>query len=478
MGAAAYATVSSESSGDTSTTSGAEFTITTTPDTMSFDIELTAAGQFTIDWGDGRVGTYTKRDTTRITYPHNYSKAGTYNIGISGQATAYNVVSPIIFSNATQPKIAGISGSLGAIFGTLADGSQPTFSFTFFNSPNLKGIIPADLFKGIYGAPIEGMFTHTFGSCRGLTGNIPENLFGELEGAPAPGMFSGTFSGCRGLTGGIPENLFRGIQGAPAEEMFNSTFSACSGLTSIPENLFKGISGEPAAVMFAGTFMGCAGLTSIPENLFAGIQGTPAPYMFADTFTLCTGLTSVPNNLFSGIDGEPADGMFKYTFCDCGNLTGYVDGGMFPIAAGDVDSPYLDTFAGAEKMDTICPADTYGVTKPNSEWTVAVCSACPDGTSSPAGSTSIDACVVGTVECAPGFAFNYAGDCGALCGNGVTQLRTSTDVVVPLFAAKNTSPAIHIGTVGGVCYADLVAGTVSGEIHVNYNNAVYHTVKY
>ena len=254
-------------------------TLTTTGNTSSFEFDISAAGSFSINWGDGTFDNINKTDTTKTTYSHTYDSAGEYTIGIGGKATVYNTsTSTAAISFRDNKNTAGISGSLGAIFGTLPSGTQPRFYQTFYNNSNLTGEIPADLFAGISGAPASYMFSRTFSGCSGLTGSIPENLFAGISGAPAQNMFASTFYGCSNLSGNIPENLFAGISGAPASYMFDSTFYGCSKLSgSIPENLFAGISGTPAIYMFSYTFSGCSGLTgTIPENLFAGISGTPA----------------------------------------------------------------------------------------------------------------------------------------------------------------------------------------------------------
>ena len=280
---------------------GPEFTLTTTPNTSNFSFSISAAGEFVVDWGDGTVETKTKPDTTNTTYTHNYATVGAYTIGLSGQATAYNtdVISSFMGNKYTLAaisflssarKIASIDGSLGAIFGTLTDGTQPGFYSTFSGAYNMTGSIPSDLFAGITGAPTAGMFSDTFNACRGLTS--------------------------------IPDGLFAGISGAPADSMFSSTFNACRGLTSIPDGLFAGISGAPASYMFSGTFNGCSGLTSIPDGLFAGISGAPASYMFLDTFSGCSGLTSIPENLFGNISGTSESQMFEGMFWRCASLTG------------------------------------------------------------------------------------------------------------------------------------------------------------
>ncbi len=275
-----------------------DFYLTTTSDTDMFAMKISAAGEFYIDWGDGKSERITKSDTTKMTFGHKYASNGAYNIRLGGQATAYststNTAAISFYVNPSQQKIASIDGSLGAIFGTLSSdtNNQPRFSGTFSGATNMTGSIPAGLFAGISGAPASAMFQNTFNYCSGLTGAIPDGLFGNLTGKPASNMFDSTFRGCSGLTGAIPDGLFGNLTGAPASYMFASTFYGCSGLTgAIPDGLFAGISGAPAWTMFSATFYGCSGLTSIPENLFGNISGTAQYQMFDGMFMGCTSLT-------------------------------------------------------------------------------------------------------------------------------------------------------------------------------------------
>ena len=311
----------------------AEFTLTTTPDTNSFEFSISAAGEFMVDWGDGTVETITKPDTTNTRYSHNYAPAGAYTIGLGGQATAYNTSTStaaisfyVNYSDTQSKKIASIDGSLGAIFGTLPDATekQPRFYNTFSGASNMTGSIPSDLFAGISGAPAESMFESTFYGCSGLTGAIPDGLFAGISGAPASFMFDSTFKGCSGLTGAIPDGLFGNLTGEPASSMFDSTFNGCSGLTgAIPDGLFGNLTGAPASGMFQSTFYGCSGLTgAIPDGLFGNLTGAPVSFMFDRTFYGCSGLTSIPENLFGNISGTAGYYMFNQTFYNCTSLTG------------------------------------------------------------------------------------------------------------------------------------------------------------
>ncbi|MBR3782177.1 MAG: hypothetical protein IKL14_02195, partial [Alphaproteobacteria bacterium] len=221
----------------------------------SFVFSISAAGEFIVDWGDGTVETITKSDTTYTYYDHDYATDGPYTIKLTGRATAYgtNSVFRVANDNASLG-LQAIDGTLGGIFPTLPDGSQPLFKSSFAGAYNITSI-PSKLFTGISGAPVSHMFDSTFEDCSGLTGAIPDGLFAGISGAPVSSMFYRTFYGCSGLTGAIPDGLFGNLTGAPASSMFQSTFEGCSGLTgAIPDGLFAGISGAPASSMFTSTF--------------------------------------------------------------------------------------------------------------------------------------------------------------------------------------------------------------------------------
>ena len=364
------------------------FTMTTTPDTTSYSMTIGAAGTFVINWGDGEIETIRNKPLGNTVYSHTYDTPGEYDITLGGRATDYAIIDldaseiPTLtfawtdvmnmMTGEVPTNLAKISGRLGRVFPTLENGKNPNFAVAFSFAPITE--IPAELFDGVHGAPVVGMFASTFQETP-IT-NIPADLFAGMSGAPALGMFADTFSDTQ-ITS-IPENLFAGISGAPAEYMFRGTFSSTQ-ITSIPENLFAGISGAPAEYMFqstfrytpitsipanlfgelngngapsmfASTFYGCdqlqtvegplfsgtitpaermfdstfysSGLTSIPADLFAGISGAPAVEMFASTFDNCDSLQSIPDNLFAGISGPAADDMFSFTFSGCSALTG------------------------------------------------------------------------------------------------------------------------------------------------------------
>ena len=316
------------------------FTITTTPGTSSFGMLIGAAGNFIIDWGDGKRDVIADKPVGATTYSHTYSASGEYEIKLTGRATGYSGAATdaavSFYTNANARSISKISGSLGKIFPTLPDGSQPKFYQTFYYASNLTEI-PADLFAGIRGAPAEWMFSYTFSNT--AVTSIPANLFGTLNGDGARSMFERTFYGCQNLTT-ADGPLFSGTI-TPAEWMFFGTFSSTA-ITSIPANLFGTLNGDGAPSMFFQTFSGCTNLTTVDGPLFSGTI-TPAESMFAGTFSGST-ITSIPANLFGTLNGDGAPSMFNSTFSSCKNLT-TVGGPLFSGTLTPAENMFGGTFA-------------------------------------------------------------------------------------------------------------------------------------
>ena len=364
----------------------------------TFSFNLTAAGSYTIDWGDGYSQKIEKTDISVKTYKHTYATAGAYTIRMAGEATAYKEnTAAISFSG--NKNIAELDGSLGAIFSgpahpymfastfqsctnlttipeTLFDGvtdaANYMFSSTFSGCTSLQSI-PDTLFSGVTGAA-DYMFNQTFYGCSALS-EIPSGLFSGVTGAAGrmfistfygctslqsiPGtlfdsvtgaadyMFSNTFGGCASLQS-IPSDLFSGVIGA-AENMFNYTFSGCTSLQSIPSGLFSGVLGA-ANYMFRSTFNGCTSLQSIPDTLFSGVTGA-ADYMFSSTFSGCTSLEEIPEDLFSGVKGV-AESMFNYIFQGCTSLQS-IPSGLFRGVSGAANSLFSYTFNGCTSLQSI-----------------------------------------------------------------------------------------------------------------------------
>ena len=294
-------------------------------------------------------------------YSHTYDTPGEYDITLGGRATDYAMfnldaseiptltfVWTDLMGGEVPTNLAKISGRLGRVFPTLENGKNPNFAIAFMAAPITE--IPAELFDGVHGAPVVGMFINTFGGTQ-IT-SIPENLFGELNGNGAPSMFASTFYGCDQLQT-VEGPLFSGTL-TPAEGMFNETFSN-SGLTSIPVNLFGELNGDGATGMFFQTFAGCDQLQTIEGPLFSGTL-TPAERMFSNTFS-DSGLTSIPANLFGELNGNGAPNMFASTFSRCDQLQ-TVEGPLFSGTLTPAESMFYNTFSGSGL--TSIPVNLFG----------------------------------------------------------------------------------------------------------------------
>ena len=264
------------------------FTITTT--TLStgakFGFSLSAAGNFTVDWGDGNIQNINRDDTNSDEYTHTYETGGEKNIKFCGLATKYNsgtgdgVVAAISFYNAKgdgpHKKIKSVSGVMGAVFPTIGNGDtpdkQPRFRSTFQEANSLTDI-PATLFQGVTGSE-DGMFRSTFDKCSALT-VIPYGLFKDATGG-APNMFRSTFYQCTGIKS-IPDGLFAGITKAETDE-FKYTFYSANGLNGqyIPPNTFAGLikAGSPTdKPMWSQTFESTNLVTTCPARTHQIITG-------------------------------------------------------------------------------------------------------------------------------------------------------------------------------------------------------------
>lgn len=424
-------------------------TTTTIPANGTVKFKISAAGKFYVDCGTGGVlsGTGVTNNlidrtgnTTAAVYTCTYTSGGASHQIKFGRkptdaVTGYNTTPTIptisfykVDTGNSACNIAGISGSLGAVFPTVGtgNGGRPSFYQTFRGCTTLTGSIPSGLFNGVSGSIIANMFGYTF-SNTGLSGTIPGDLFSGLSGgrpnafnatfadsgftsiggglfaninggtsahnqglfastfsntnitsvpvnlfsnalASGEGMFSLTFAGCNNLTT-VPETLFAGVT-SPAIDLFHGTF-AYSGLSTVPENLFSGITSAARGV-FRETFMDCANLRTVPAALFNRITGAPAREMFDSTFAVdegTCGLISLPTGLFAGLSGAPAQGMFANTFAGCSNMVGQLSPTMFAgIVGAPASSMFFHTFYNCAGLQGSIPAELFsGINGPQQQ---------------------------------------------------------------------------------------------------------------
>lgn len=183
------------------------FAIELVDDTSEFSFLLSAAGNFTIDWGDGTIETISKTNVNEQIVSHAYVTPNAYKIRLGGVATAYDKT---VFASGWIPAVSVISvsdywavknlyGRLGRVFPTLSDGTQPRFTGAFMYNEELVSI-PHTLFDGIAGKNIDDyMFYSMFEGCVHLT-SIPSGLFDSFGDNLGTGGLSYMFADCRRLS--------------------------------------------------------------------------------------------------------------------------------------------------------------------------------------------------------------------------------------------------------------------------------------
>ena len=266
-------------------------------DEFTVRLSIAATGTFYIYWGHGKVQEINQTTTSKKDYSHQYKTPGTYTIRLGGVATKYNSSASVAtLSFNTNKELVEVSGSLGKVFPTLSDGSQPRFYNAFAGCSNLKSV-SANLFSGLSGTPTEAMFRRTFYDCTGLK-DVPAGLFDSVSGQPAKNMFSETFANCTQLET-IPNGLFARFYGTPIDYMFQKTFYKCTSLKQIPSNLFGNISGSAKSSMFSQTFYDCNSLTGesakINGKYIYEIWPTASTSYIGDMYYNATGLTDYAN---------------------------------------------------------------------------------------------------------------------------------------------------------------------------------------
>ncbi len=259
-----------------------------------FTFYVSAKGTLYIDWGDGYTETKTLGQNNlnnRMSLTRKfYDTQDTYTIRLSGDFSAYpskdssysNACISIYGGYATPEYLYGISGSLGALFPTLNDGTsktdQPLFYQAFYNATNLKGPLPPELFNGIHGNARTRMFSGMFYGCTNLDGYIPYNLFNGINNISTTNM-QDIFKNDTKLATTCPQGTTQVTTGY--EDMWKP---GTSGANATPR-----VACKPDAAACDHSYNGeCPDLCSFASELKAS-NGTSIP-LFAErvtTHTLC-----------------------------------------------------------------------------------------------------------------------------------------------------------------------------------------------
>lgn len=362
-----------------------------------------AAGNFTVDWGDGEIQEIQK-DMGMQTISHEYAdNASNYTIKLGGHATGYPSYDmmddesdvpaiAIAFGDLDTGQItelSSIDGCLGCVFSTLDSGAQPLFVSTFTMQTQLK-TVPAGLFDGIHGAGTPGMFGYTFlGS--GLE-SLPDNMFGGLTSAALYTFFA-TFSECPQLKT-VGGNWFADLESLDDTQALYGLFAG-SGIETIGDNWFAKLTRLPPVkydgetkvteiapflamfaesntiravgggwfaslttiesdVAFAGMFSNQPYLQSIGDDWFPKLTTVTGAHAFAGMFESTASLRQIPPMFKNIKTGAPYmfDALFRYS-----GLTSIPDG-MFANLETGAEGMFRQTFMNTNI--TSIPANLFG----------------------------------------------------------------------------------------------------------------------
>lgn len=269
----------------------------------------------TINWGDGSEKINVKGYVSSYSrVEHQYAKAGTYIISISGIVDEFNSDDTGITDYFKAVRSWGalqIKSLRNAFKGTsMTQIPLPEEPNLFTDVESISGAF--EKMANLTIAP-EGLFdtalnvtdaSRLFYDCKALE-SIPENYFSNMTKLED---ISNMFYNCQSLKQ-VPGGLFKSNT---AVSSVTALFSY-SGLENIPAGFFD--FGENIKMMIT-IFAGCEKLKEIPEGLFDNL---PQITRFQSTFLNCTSLTSIPTALF---DNCKKLNIIQYMFKGCTGLTG------------------------------------------------------------------------------------------------------------------------------------------------------------
>lgn len=186
----------------------------------------------------------------------------------------------------------------------------------------------------------------------------------------------------------------------------------------------------------------------------------------------------------SGSDGTRAQNTDCYAECnltiDNGTVTPsetklYYNGTAYPSCQYTVN---CDEKYGASGNNTATPACTVCAIGTYSPGGTNQCNTCnkPDNSEYTGNGSAYDNC---PWECNDGFSKTLDNQCSQFCTAGITYIKTSNGLSIPLYNDKRTTPALAVSTNNMTCYANLTFQQDVCEflnaIHVEYNGKNYYT---
>ena len=132
---------------------------------------------------------------------------------------------------------------------------------------------------------------------------------------------------------------------------------------------------------------------------------------------------------------------------------------------------------------TNCPSNYRNMNGDAGTFAMQSDGACPDNTY--ALNTDFDACKSGAnpaacIDFCNGSGWlTGLGTCASLCGAGVTTMRASNGLILPLWATKQITPSLNFKIGNNVCYVNVVPGQTNGHgLVLNDNGIQYHTLEW
>ena len=180
------------------------------------------------------------------------------------------------------------------------------------------------------------------------------------------------------------------------------------------------------------------------------------------SFTTCTAGYYCPGKTlyYASTGGRTACGGGKYSEAgsdassDCKLISAGCYGASASSACPNTCAPGSYSTGGASGC-TIC-----GNKPTNSSYTDA------------RGNTSADC----PWTCNDGYNQTSDNQCGQFCTAGITHIKSSNGLSVPLYSSARTSPAINVKVNDSVCYGSLATGQSSGALNVRVGSTTYHSI--
>ena len=213
-----------------------------------------------------------------------------------------------------------------------------------------------------------------------------------------------------------------------------------------------------------GLYSSSAAGSDATDDCYATVPATK--YLSSSTstsFTTCTAGYYCPGKTlyYASTGGRTACGGGKYSeegsddaSSDCKTISAGCYGASAASACPNTCAPGSYSTGGASGC-TIC-----GNKPTNSSYTDA------------RGNTSADC----PWTCNDGYNQTSDNQCGQFCTAGITHIKSSNGLSVPLYSSARTSPAINVKVNDSVCYGSLATGQSSGALNVRVGSTTYHSI--